>query len=307
MINYLYVFLILFSQSVLSIGNEKTLSSFFDGKWDLNKASLESLVEGEILSEAHVKSKGSKQSFTLKSAGWHNKKCSVVLRKLSMLENYKDWISFVNTLFYTIFGTAWSIFISALGAYALAKRRLLFRRQFNFLVVFTMWFNAGMVPLYLNYISMGVDNRWGIIVAFGVQGFNIILLRSFFEAIPKEIEEAATIDGANEFNLLTQIYMPMSKAAIATVTLFYATSRWNSYFWSRILLQDPTELPLQVYMRILIENYQSTFDNMPVDLPYSPDSYIFAVLVVSIIPVLIIYPYLQRYFARGVNLGGVQE
>lgn len=217
------------------------------------------------------------------------------------------WISFINTLFYTIYGTAWSIFISALGAYALAKRRLLFRRQFNFLVVFTMWFNAGMVPLYLNYINMGVDNRWGIIVAFGVQGFNIILLRSFFEAIPKEIEEAATIDGANEFDLLTRIFMPMSKAAIATVTLFYATSRWNSYFWSRILLQDPTELPLQVYMRILIENYQSMFDDMPINLPYSSDSYIFAVLVVSIIPVLIIYPYLQRYFARGVNLGGVKE
>lgn len=217
------------------------------------------------------------------------------------------WISFINTLFYTIFGTLWSITISALGAYALAKRRLLFRRQFNFLVVFTMWFNAGMVPLYLNYINMGVDNRWGIIVAFGVQGFNIILLRSFFEAIPKEIEEAARIDGANEFDLLARIFIPMSKAAIATVTLFYATSRWNSYFWSRILLQDPTELPLQVYMRILIENYQSMFDDMPVDLPYSSDSYIFAVLVVSIIPVLIIYPYLQRYFARGVNLGGVKE
>jgi len=217
------------------------------------------------------------------------------------------WISFINTLFYTIFGTAWSIIISALGAYALSKRRLLFRRQFNFLVVFTMWFNAGMVPLYLNYINMGVDTRWGIIVAFGVQGFNIILLRSFFEAIPREIEEAATIDGANEFDLLTRIFLPMSKAAIATVTLFYATSRWNSYFWSRMLLNDPTELPLQVYMRILIENYQKMFDDMPIDLPYSSDSYIFAVLVVSIIPVLIIYPYLQRYFTRGVNLGGVKE
>jgi len=223
---------------------------------------------------------------------------------------YQDkslWISFINTLFYTIFGTAWSIFISATGAYALAKRRLLFRRWFNFLVVFTMWFNAGMVPLYLNYVTMNVDNRWGIIVAFGVQGFNIILLRSFFEAIPKEIEEAARIDGANEFDLLTKIFLPMSKAAIATVTLFYATSRWNSYFWSRMLLKDPNELPLQVYMRILIENYESMFENMPIDLPYSSDSYIFAVLVVSIIPVLIIYPYLQRYFARGVNLGGVKE
>jgi len=223
---------------------------------------------------------------------------------------YKDkglWISFINTIFYTLFGTAWSIFISALGAYALSKKHLLFRRQLNFLIVFTMWFSAGMVPLYLNYVHMGVANRWGIIIAFGVQAFNIILLRSFFEAIPREIEEAARIDGANEFQLLAYVFMPMSKAAIATVTLFYATSRWNGYFWSRILLTNPMELPLQVYMRILIENYQKMLDDMPVDLPYSPDSYIFAVLVCSIIPVLIIYPYIQRYFARGANLGGIKE
>jgi len=217
------------------------------------------------------------------------------------------WISFVNTLFYTVFGTFWSIFITSLGAYALTKKHLLFRRQINFLVVFTMWFSAGMVPLYLNYVNMGVNNRWGIIVAFGVQAFNIILLRNFFEAIPKEIEEAARIDGANEFQLLFQIYVPMSKAALATVTLFYATSRWNGYFWSRMLLTNPMELPLQVYMRILIENYQSMFENMPIDLPYAADSYIYAVLVCSIIPVMIIYPYIQRYFARGVNLGGVKE
>lgn len=223
---------------------------------------------------------------------------------------YEDkglWISFVNTLFYTVFGTAWSILITSLGAYALSKRHLLFRRQFNFSVVFTMWFSAGMVPLYLNYVNMGVNNRWGIIVAFGVQAFNIILLRNFFEAIPKEIEEAARIDGANEFQLLRYVFLPMSRAAIATVTLFYATSRWNGYFWSRMLLSNPMELPLQVYMRILIENYQSMFENMPIDLPYASDSYIYAVLVCSIIPVLIVYPYIQRYFARGVNLGAVKE
>ena len=216
------------------------------------------------------------------------------------------WISFINTLFYTFFGTAWSILISVTGAYALSKRRLLFRRQLNFLVVFTMWFSAGMVPLFLNYTNLGVDNRWGIIVAFGVQAFNIILLRSFFQVIPKEIEEAALIDGANEFQLLAYVYVPMSKAAIATVTLFYATSRWNGYFWARMLLNNSTELPLQVYMRILIENYQTMFDDMPIDLPYAADSYIFAVLVCSIIPVLIIYPYIQRHFARGVNVGGVK-
>ncbi len=217
------------------------------------------------------------------------------------------WISFINTLFYTIFGTVWSLFMTITGAYALGKRRLLFRRMFNFLVVFTMWFSAGMVPLFLNYTSLGVDNRWGIIVAFGVQAFNIILMRSFFQAIPNEIEEAARIDGANEFQMVFSIYMPMSKAAIATIALFYATSRWNGYFWARMLLQNPTELPLQVYMRILIENYRWMFDDLPPDLPYSADSYIFAVLIVSIIPVLIVYPYISRHFAKGVNLGGVKE
>jgi len=216
------------------------------------------------------------------------------------------WISYVNTLFYTVYGTAWSMFVSTIGAYALAKRRLIFRRQFNFMIVFTMWFNAGMIPTYLNYVNMGVNNRWGIIFAFGIQAYNIILLRNYFEGVPKEIEEAARIDGVNEFQLLTQIYVPMSKAAMATVTLFYATGRWNGYFWSRMLLTNPMELPLQVYMRIMVENYQSMFDDMPIDLPYAADSYVYAILVCSIIPVLVIYPHIQKYFAKGVNLGGVK-
>lgn len=223
---------------------------------------------------------------------------------------YEDkgfWISYINTLFYTLLGTAWSMFISITGAYVLSKKRLLFRRQFNFLIVFTMWFTAGMIPQYLNYVNMGVANRWGIIVSFGIQAFNIILLRSTFEAVPTEIEEAATIDGVKEFGLLTKIYIPMSKAGIATVTLFYATSRWNGYFWSRVLLTNTQELPVQVYMRILVENYQSMFDSMPDNLPYAADSYVYAIIVCSIIPVLLIYPQIQKYFTAGVNLGGVKE
>jgi putative aldouronate transport system permease protein len=199
------------------------------------------------------------------------------------------------------------MFITTIGAYALSKKRLLFRRQLNFFVVFTMWFSAGMIPTYLNYTTMGVANRWGMIVAFGIQAYNVILLRNYFEGVPKEIEEAAKVDGVNEFQLLSQIYIPMSKAAMATVTLFYATSRWNGYFWSRLLLTDPMELPVQVYMRILVENYQSMFDDMPVDLPYAADSYVYAILVCSIIPVLLIYPHIQQYFAKGVNMGGVKE
>ena len=164
-----------------------------------------------------------------------------------------------------------------------AKEKLKFRRQWNFLLVFTMWFSAGMIPLYLNYKSMNVDNRWGMIIAFGVQAYNIILLRNYFDSIPKEIEEAALVDGATEFQLFSRIYVPMSTASIATVTLFYAISRWNGYYWSRMLLADPNQQPLQVYLRQLIENYQKLYDESPVVLSYSADSLAYAIIVCSII------------------------
>lgn len=216
------------------------------------------------------------------------------------------WISYTNTLFYTVLGTAWSMAISLPGAYALQCRRLLFRRQWNFFLVLTMWFSAGMIPLYLNYKSMGITNRWGIVVAFGVQAYNIILLRNYFSSIPKELEEAAIVDGANEFQLFGKVFVPMSKASIATVTLFYAISRWNGYYWSRILIANSFEQPLQVYLRQLIENYQKMYDESVVVLTYSADSLAYAIIVCSIVPVLVVYPYIQKYFTRGVNLGGVK-
>ncbi len=218
------------------------------------------------------------------------------------------WISYTNTLFYTIFGTAWSMFISLTGAYVLSKDKLLGKRTWNFLLVFTMWFSAGMIPLYLNYMELGVDNKWGMVIAFGVQAYNIILLRNAFSSVPKDIEEAARMDGSSEIQIFTKIYMPMSKAAIATVTLFYAISRWNGYYWSRMLLRNSQEQPLQVYLRTLIENYQKLYDESVVagNLTYAADSLVYAIIICSIIPVLVVYPYIQKYFTRGVNLGGVK-
>ena len=223
-----------------------------------------------------------------------------------VLEDKGFWISYTNTLFYTVLGTIWSMFISLTGAYALQSHKLKFSRAWNFLLVLTMWFSAGMIPLYLNYMGLGVNNRWGVIIAFGVQAYNIILLRNYFSSIPKEMEEAATVDGANEFQLFSKVYIPMSTASIATVTLFYAISRWNGYYWSRMLIANSFEQPLQVYLRQLIENYQKLYDESPVVLSYSADSLAYAIIICSIIPVLIIYPYIQKYFTRGVNLGGVK-
>ena len=216
------------------------------------------------------------------------------------------WNTYINTLFYAIFGTAASMIVTTIGAYALAKRKLLFRRQFNFMIVFTMWFTAGIIPQYINYNQLVVTNQWGILYGFIGSAFNTILLRNAFEGIPEEIEEAALMDGVTEFQMMTKVFIPMSKSALATVALFFATSRWNGYIWQRLLLRDVNEQNVQVYMRVLIENYQSMIENSPVQLPYAADSYVYAILVCSIIPVIFIYPHIQKYFVKGINLGGVK-
>lgn len=217
------------------------------------------------------------------------------------------WNTYINTLFYAVFGTAASMIVTTIGAYALSKRKLLFRRQFNFLIVFTMWFSAGLIPEYINYNAMGVTNQWGILYGFIGSAFNTILIRNAFEGISEEIEEAALMDGVTEFQMLTKIYIPMSKSALATVTLFFATGRWNGFIWQRLLLRDVNQQNVQVYMRVLIENYQTMVENSPVQLPYAADSYVYAILVCSIIPIIFIYPHIQKYFVKGINLGGVKE
>ncbi len=214
------------------------------------------------------------------------------------------WIAYTNTLFYTFYGTAFSMIISIFAAYALSRKKLVFKRQIGFLIVFTMWFNAGLIPTYLNYRQLFVNNRWGIIYGFGAQAFNILLLRNYFNGIPNEIEEASIIDGANEFQVLSNIYLPMSKSALMTITLFYAINRWNGYFWNMRLVQG-TEHPLQVVLRGIAAAAQDT--DMITNYPYSLYSLAYAAIILSIIPIIIIYPYIQKYFAKGVNVGGVKE
>ena len=217
------------------------------------------------------------------------------------------WITYANTIFYTFIGTIWGMAVCIPGAYALAKRRLMFRRQLNFLVVFTMWFNAGLIPTYINYVNLGVDNRWGIIIAFGVQAFNILLLRNYFESLPSEIEEAAIVDGADDFRILTKVYIPMSKAAIATVTLFVGMARWNGYFWTRMLLYNADDMPLQVYLRIKTESLEVLTEEVGgIGLDFSVEAIIYGMLVLSLVVILAAYPHLQKYFVKGVNVGGVK-
>ena len=232
-----------------------------------------------------------------------------------MFNDNMFWNSYSNTLFLTIYGTVWSLLYSILGAYALSKKRLLFRKTFNFFLVFTMWFSAGLVPQYLNYLAtkdafnaVGItDDKWLVVIAMGMAAMNIILLRNAFEGVPSEIEEAAIVDGATEFQVLSQVYIPMSKSTIATVALFFAISRWNGYFWARQMISNKNEHPLQVFIRLKLEEFTDPEAMAGWNEVYASDSVIYALIVCSIVPILIIYPFIQKYFAKGVNVGGVKE
>ncbi len=233
----------------------------------------------------------------------------------NMFNNNMFWNSYTNTLFITFYGTIWAMLVAILGGYALSKKRLLFRKGFNFFLVFTMWFSAGLVPQYLNYLdtkevfnAIGItDDKWLVVIAMGMAAMNIILLRNAFEGVPSEIEEAAIVDGATELQVLTRVYIPMSKSTIATVALFFAISRWNGYFWARQMISNLNEHPLQVFIRLKLEEFQDPDIMTGWNEAYAADSVIYALIVCSIIPVLIIYPFIQKYFAKGVNMGGVKE
>lgn len=232
-----------------------------------------------------------------------------------MFNNNNFWNAYTNTLFITFYGTLWAMGVAILGAYALSKKRLLFRKGLNFFLVFTMWFSAGIVPQYINYLntkdvfnSVGItDDKWLIVIAMGMAAMNIILLRNAFEGVPSEIEEAAIVDGATEFQVLANVYIPMSKSTIATVALLFGISRWNGYFWARQMMSNENEQPLQVFIRKFLEQYQDPEIMAGWKENFASDSVIFALIVCSVIPILIIYPFIQKYFAKGVNMGGVKE
>lgn len=220
------------------------------------------------------------------------------------------WSSYRNTFIYTFGGTAMSLLIIVPGAYALSRRQLVGRRFWNLMIAFTMWFNAGLIPFFLNMRDLGLmDSYFGLIIAFACNAFNIILLRNFFEAIPESFEEAARMDGANEFQVLWKVYIPLSKPALATIILFCMVSRWNGFFWAMVLLKDSQKIPLQVYLQQVIAELQDDeeFGASLIEATYSFETVTAAIMVCSIIPVLIFYPFIQKFFNKGIMLGGVKE
>lgn len=240
----------------------------------------------------------------------------VLFPKALTLDAYKRvlsenniWIAYANTVFYTVVGTAVSLLLTILGAYPLSKKRLIGRTTIGFFIAFTMLFSAGMIPVYLNLKALGLINtRLALIIAFAVSTWLVIILRSFFQSIPEELEEAATMDGASDLQILWRIYLPLSKPAMAAITLFYAVGKWNSYFWAMVLLKDDNKLPLQVLLKKLIVEMKPTEEMMRnVDMAtFSEETIIYATIIVSIIPIVVVYPFIQKYFVKGVMIGSIK-
>ena len=220
------------------------------------------------------------------------------------------WLAYWNSIIITVFGTIVNMFFTVSGAYVLSKPDLKFKKFWMFLVIITMWFDPGMIPKYLNFRDLGMINSYtGIILGFAINTFNVIILKSFFEAVPRSLEESARIDGASQFQIMTKIYLPLSGSALTTVSLFYAVSRWNGYFWTMVLLIDDKKAPLQVFLKkLIIEKDMAGEASQMITMESltSPQTVIYAVIALSLIPILTIYPFIQKFFKKGVTLGAVK-
>jgi putative aldouronate transport system permease protein len=212
------------------------------------------------------------------------------------------------SVFVTTVGTFVSLVITSLMAYALSKRYLRGRRVINFLVVFTMLFSGGMIPTFIVVNSLGlIDSLWSLILPVAVNAFNFVIMRSFFQGIPDSLEEAARIDGCSDLGVFWRIVLPLSLASIATIGLFYAVYYWNTYQSAILYINDSSKWPIQVLLRqIVIVASGMNADASSVDIVPPAQSVKMAVIFVATLPMLIVYPFIQRYFVKGALIGSVK-
>lgn len=218
--------------------------------------------------------------------------------------------AYVNTLFRTVVGTLLNTMVTIATAYAISKRRLPFIRTFTFLVVFTLFFNGGLIPRFLLVRSVGLlDSRWALILPVLVQAYTLLIARNFMFSIPDSLEESAYIDGANEITILWRIILPLSKPIIATVALWGAVMHWNAWFDALIYVTDHTKIVLQLLLRrVLLESQimSMTDVDLETDTAVTEETVKAALIFISIGPIVILYPFAQKYFIRGVLIGSVK-
>lgn len=209
----------------------------------------------------------------------------------------------------TLIGTAFSMLVTSMMAYGLSRKDLDGRKLLMFMVVFTMLFNGGLIPTFLVVKELHlIDTYAALILPLTISAFNMIILRNFFQNIPEGLEESAKMDGCSDFGILFRIVLPLSMPAIATISLFYAVTYWNTYLNAILYLNDSKMWPIQVLLRQIVVlasgfDYSSSLDGA---VPPPDQAVKMAVIVVATLPILIVYPFLQKHFAKGALLGSIK-
>ena len=240
---------------------------------------------------------------------WHPLKANVAAFK-AVLSNPMIASGYINTAFVLIVGTTISLILTSLGAYFLSRRDVMLKGVIMALITFTMFFSGGLIPFYLTVKMLGFYNSlWALVIPTAISTYNMIIMRTSFMAIPRSLEEAATIDGADQLTIFVHVVLPLSKAIIAVMILYYGVGAWNGWFYAMVFLADRGKFPLQLVLReILIQN---DTDSMTMGVSVNDgfnvaESVKYAVIVVATAPILCIYPFLQKYFVKGVMIGALK-
>ncbi len=236
----------------------------------------------------------------------------ITLKGYEMVFQENDlWVGYRNTIFYTVAGTLINILVTFPAAYAVSRREFLPRHPVMLIFVFTMFFNGGLIPTYMLMKQLSFINTvWVFLIPFSLNVYNFIIVRTFFETgIPEELHDAAQLDGCGELRYFVQIVMPLSQAIVAVIGLYYAVAHWNDYFTGLLYARDLQYKPLQLVLREILLVAQSTSQTGGMGSGYAilyVISMKYSIIIVSTIPIMILYPFLQKYFEKGVMLGAIK-
>lgn len=229
-----------------------------------------------------------------------------------VFENEDIWKGFRNSCLYTVAGTLISVVLTILAAYPLSRKELPGRNLFMMLILFTMYFSGGMIPTYLLVKDLGMYNTvWALLIPAAISTYNLIVAKTFFEnSIPGELYESAKLDGCGNIPMLHRIVLPLSKAILAVLVLYYAVGIWNAYFDALIYVRDTSLHPLQIVLRNILllgqTEQMGTNDVGMADKIKMAEAVKYSAIVFSSIPMLLIYPFVQKYFVKGVMIGAIK-
>lgn len=228
-----------------------------------------------------------------------------------VLENPNVWTGYQNTIFYVGVGTAVRMLMTSVGAYVLSRKHFSLRKTLTLMVVFTMYFSGGMIPDFLLVQALGMYNsRWALVLPNAIAAWNLIILKTAFQQVPAELEESAELDGANDMTILYRIILPVVKATLAVMVLFYAVGEWNAWFNAMVYLRNRKLFPLQLFLREILISKSAGGNlvggEMEISNLFMEDIVRYCTIIVATAPILCAYPFVQKYFVKGVMLGSLK-